>query len=99
MERETIFVEGDRATTAVESSRFINSGGSSAGTETPISITSGGSRSGHVLESMQGMRELIPLERNNAPHLEDFVRLGSSKQGGALWGTEGWTNVEREKFW
>ena len=44
MERETIYVQGDRATTAAESPRLISSGGSEAGIETPITITGGGSR-------------------------------------------------------
>ena len=51
MERETIYVQGDRATTAAESPRLISSGGSEAGIETPITITDGGSRSGHVVDS------------------------------------------------
>ena len=42
MERETIYIQGDRATVAAESPRLITSGGSEAGIETPITITGGG---------------------------------------------------------
>ena len=74
MERETIYVQGDRATAAAESPRLINSGGSEAGIETPITITGGGSRSGHVVDSRGAMRELIPLGRSSAANPEDFAR-------------------------
>ena len=51
MERETIYVQGDRATTSAESPRLISSGGSEVGIETPITINGGGSRSGHMVDS------------------------------------------------
>ena len=56
------------------SPRLISNGGSRAEIETPISITGGGSRSGHVVDSRGAMQELIPLGRSSAAHLEDFVR-------------------------
>ena len=74
MERETIYVEGDHATVAAESPRLISSGGSEAGIETLITITGGGSRSRHVVDSRGAMRELIPLGRSSAANLEDFAR-------------------------
>ena len=51
MERESIYIQGDRATAAAGSPRFIASGGSEAGIETPITIGGEGSHSGHVLDS------------------------------------------------
>ena len=42
MERETIYVQGDRTPAVAESRRLISSGGSEAGIETPITITGGG---------------------------------------------------------
>ena len=51
MERETIYVQGDRATAAPESPRLISNGGLEAGIETPITITGGGSRNKHVVDS------------------------------------------------
>ena len=65
MERESIYIQGDRATAATESSRLITSGGSEAGIETPITITGGGSHNGHVVDSRGPMRELITLERSS----------------------------------
>ena len=75
MERETIYVQGDQATTAVESPRLISSRGSEAGIETPITITGGESRSRHVVDSRGAMRELIPLGRSSAANPKDFARL------------------------
>ena len=66
MERETIYIQGDRATAAAESPRLICSGGSEAGIETPITITSGGSRSRHMVDS-KGLCE-------NLSRLEEVVR-------------------------
>ena len=86
MERETIYVEGDQATVAAESPRLISSGGSGAGIETPISITGGGSQSGHVVDSKGAMQELILLERSSAVHLEDFARLGKLQVGQSIVG-------------
>ena len=74
MKRETIYVEEERATAAVESPRLISNGRSGAGIKTPISIIGGGLRSGYMVDSMGAMRELIPLGRSSAAHLEDFVR-------------------------
>ena len=51
MEKETIYIQGDQATAAAESPRLIASGGSEAGIETPITIGSGMSHSGHVVDS------------------------------------------------
>ena len=62
MERETIYVQRDWATTSIESPRLISSGGSEAGIETLITIIGGGSRSGHMVDSRVAMRELIPLD-------------------------------------
>ena len=42
MERETIYIQGDRATAAAESPRLISSGGLEVGIETLITITDGG---------------------------------------------------------
>ena len=100
MERETIYVQGDRATAAAESPRLITSGGSEAGIETPITITGRGSQSGHVVDSRGPLRELIPLGRSSAANPEDFARLGELQVGpSVVGGREGWTNCEREKFW
>ena len=74
MERETIYIEEDRATVAVESPRLISSGGSEAGIETPISIIGGGSGSRHVVDCRGAMRELIPLGRSSAAQLQDFAQ-------------------------
>ena len=66
MERETIYIEGDQATAAAKSPRLISNGESEARLETPITITGGGSRSGHVVDSKEAMRELIPPGRSSA---------------------------------
>ena len=76
MERETIYIQGDRATAAAESPRLITSGGSKAGIETPITITGGGSHSGHMVDSRGPMQELIPLGRSIAANSEDFAQAG-----------------------
>ena len=76
MERETIYVEGDWATTAAESPRLISNGGSEARLETPITISGGGSRSGHVVDSRGAMQELIPLGRSSVANLVDFAQSG-----------------------
>ena len=76
MERESIYIQGDRATTAAESPRFIASGELEAGIETPITISGGGSHSGHVVDSRGPMRELIPLGRSIAANSEDFAQPG-----------------------
>ena len=81
MERESIYIQGDRATAAAESPRLITSGGSEAGIETPITITSGGSHNGHMVDSRGPMRELIPLGRSSAANLEDFARPGELQAG------------------
>ena len=73
MERETIYVEGDRATAVAESPRLISSGRSEAGIETHITIIGGGSGSGHVVDSRGAMQELILLGRSSAAILEDFA--------------------------
>ena len=100
MERETIYIQGDRATAAAESPRFITSGGSEAGIETPISIGGGGSHSGHVLDSKGPMQELIPLGRSIATNSEDFARPGDLQAGRSIvGGAEGWTKCEGSKFW
>ena len=70
---ETIYIQGDRATTAAESPRLITSGGSEAGIETPITITGGGLHSRHVVDSRGPMQELIPLGRSIAANSEDFA--------------------------
>ena len=99
MERETIYVEGDRAIAAAESPRLINSGGSEVGIETLITITGEGSQSGHVVDSRGAMQELVPLGRSSAANLEDFARPGELQRGrSVVGGVEGWTNCEREKF-
>ena len=87
MERETIYVQGDRAAAAAESPRLISSGGSEAGIETPITITGGGSRSGHMVDSRGPMQKLILLGRSIAANLKDFVwprelQAGQSVVGG-----------------
>ena len=79
MERETIYVEGDWATAAAESPRLINNGGSEAGIETPITITGGGSRSEHVVDSRGAMQELISLGRSSVANLEDFAWPGPKR--------------------
>ena len=81
MERESIYIQGDRATVAAESPKLITSGGSEAGIETPITITGGGSHSGHVVDSRGPMRELIPLGRSSAANPEDFARPGELQVG------------------
>ena len=81
MERESIYIQGDRATAAAESPRLITSGGSEAGIETPITITGGGSHSGHVVDSRGPMRELIPLGRSSAANPKDFARPGELQAG------------------
>ena len=86
MERETIYIQGDRATVAVESPRLITSGGSEAGIETSITITGGGSHSGHVVDSRGPMRELIPIGRSSAANPEDFARLGELQAGRSVVG-------------
>ena len=80
MERETIYFQRDRATATTESPRLINSGGSEARIETLITITIGGSRSGHV-DSRGPMRELISLGRSSAANPEDFAWLGEPQAG------------------
>ena len=87
MERESIYIQGDWATAAVESSRLITSGGSEARIETLIIITNGGSHSRHVVDSKGPMRELIPLGKSSAANPEDFARpeelqAGRSAVGG-----------------
>ena len=89
MERETIYIQGDRATAAAESPRLITSGGSKAGIETPITITGGGSQSGHVVDSRGPMQELIPLGRSIAANSEDFARLGELQAGRSVVGGGG----------
>ena len=86
MERETIYIQGDRATAAAESPRLITSGGSEAGIETPITITGGRSHNGHVVDSREPMRELIPLGRSSAANPEDFVRPGELQAGRSVVG-------------
>ena len=81
MERETIYVQGDRATTVAESPRLMVEEGLEAGIETLITITSGGSRSGHVVDSREAMRELILLGRSSSANLEDFARPGEPQGG------------------
>ena len=89
MEREIIYIQGDRATAAAESPRLITSGRSEAGIETPITITGGGSHSGHVVDCRGPMRELIALGRSSAANPEDFARPGELQASGALWGGGG----------
>ena len=86
MVRETIYIQGDRAIAPAESPRLISSGGSEAGFETPITITGGGSRSGHVVDSRGPMRELIPLGRSSAANPEDFARPGELQAGRSVEG-------------
>ena len=81
MERETIYVKRDQAIAAAESPKLINSGGSGARIITPISITGGGSGSGHMVDSKGAMQKLILLGRSSAAHLEDFARLGELQVG------------------
>ena len=87
MERESIYIQRDRATAAAESPRLITSGGSEAGIETPITITGEGSHNGHVVDSRGPMRELIPLGRSSAANPKDFawpreLQAGRSAVGG-----------------
>ena len=92
MERETIYIQGDRATATAESPRLITSGGSEAGIETSITITGGGSHSGHVVDSRGPMQELIPLGRSIAANSEDFARAGELQAGqSVVGGRRGWT--------
>ena len=86
MEKETIYVEGDRSTAVAESPRFITSGGSRAGIETLISITGGRLGSGHMVEPRGAMRELIPLGRNSAAHIKDFVQTRELQAGRSVVG-------------
>ena len=86
MERETIYVQGDRATTAALSPRLISSGGSKVGIETPITITGGGSQSGHMVDSREPMRELIPLGRSTVANSNDFARPGELQAGRSVVG-------------
>ena len=81
MERESIYIQGDRATVAAESPRLITNGGLKAGIETLITITGGGSHSRHVVDSRGPMRELIPLGRSSAANPEDFARPGELQAG------------------
>ena len=86
MERESIYIQGDRATAAAESPRFIASGGLEAGIETPITIGCGGSHSGHMLDSRGPMRKLIPLGRSIAANSEDFAWPGELQAGRSIVG-------------
>ena len=86
MERETIYIQGDRATAAAESPRLITSGGLEAGIETLITITGGGSHSRHTVDSRGPMWELIPLGRSIAANPEDFVRRGEPQAGRSVVG-------------
>ena len=86
MERESIYIQGDRATAGAESPRFIASGGSEAGIETPITIGGGGSHNRHVVDSRGPMQELIPLGRSIAANSEDFARLGELQAGRSVVG-------------
>ena len=86
MERETIYIQRDRATAAAESPRLITSGGSEAEIETPITITGGGSHSGHMVDSRGPMQELIPLGRSIAANSEDFAWPGELQAGRSLVG-------------
>ena len=100
MERESIYIQEDRATATAESPRLITSGGSEAGIETPITITGGGSHSGHVVDSRGPMRELIPLGRSGVANPEDFAQPGVLQAGrSVVGGAERWTNREGSKFW
>ena len=86
MERESIYIQRDRAIAAAESPRLITSGGSEAGIETPITITGGGSHSGHVVDSRGPMRKLIPLWRSSAANPEDFAQPGELQAGRSVVG-------------
>ena len=100
MERESIYIQGDRATAAAESPRLITNGRSEAGIETPITITGGGSHSGHVVDSRGPMRDLILLGRSSVANPEDFAQPGELQAGrSVVGGAEGWTNREGSKFW
>ena len=65
---------------------MITSGESEAGIETLITITGGGSHSGHVVDSRGPMRELILLGRSSAANPEDFARLGELQAGRSVVG-------------
>ena len=65
---------------------MITSGGSEVGIETPITITDGGSHSGHMVDSRGPMRELILLERSSAANPEDFARPGELQAGQSVVG-------------
>ena len=82
-------LQGDRATVAAESPRLISSGGSEAGIETSITITGGGSQSGHVVDSKGAMRELILLGRSSAANPKDFARPGEPQSGRSVVGDGG----------
>ena len=86
IERETIYIQRDRAIATAESPRLITSGGSEAGIETLITITGGGSHSGHVVDSRGPMLELIPLGRSSAANPEDFAQLGELQAGRSVVG-------------
>ena len=81
IERETIYIQGDRATLAAESPRLITNMGSEAGIETLITITGGGSHSRHVVGSRKPMWEVILLGRSSAANPKDFARLGELQVG------------------
>ena len=86
MEKESIYIQGDRATAATEIPRLITNGGSEAGIETSITITGGGSHSGHMVDSRGPMQELIPLGRSNAANPKDFARPGEIQAGRSVVG-------------
>ena len=65
---------------------MITSGGSKAGIETLITITGGGSHSGHVVDSRAPIRELIPLGRSSAANPKDFALLGELQAGRSIVG-------------
>ena len=89
MERETLYIQGDRATVAAESPRLITSRGSEARIETPITITGGESHNGHVVDSRGPMQELIPLGRSSAANPKDFARLRELQAGQSVVGGRG----------
>ena len=97
MERETIYIQGDRAIAVAESPRLINSGGSEAEIETPITITGGGSRSGHVVDSRGAMQELIPLGRSSAANLEDFAQPREPQGGRNIVGGRRGGRIDRRR--
>ena len=96
MERESIYIQGDRATAAVESPILITSGGLEAGIETPITITGGGSHSGHVMDSRGLMRELILLGKSSAANPEDFARPGELQAGQSVVGGQRGGRIVRD---